>query len=68
MRVAPVFNFNRNNIALLFLQEAKQLDAGHLAEALVSGKENVPPASGTYFFMVRGWQFHGLVIWEWCPE
>jgi len=39
-----------------------------LAGALVPGKENAPTASATALFMVLGWQFHGLVIWEWCAE
>jgi len=68
MRVAPVFNFCRNNILLLFQQKVKQGDADHLAGAWVPGKENAPTASGTGLFMVLGWQFHGLVIWEWCAE
>jgi hypothetical protein len=68
MRVAPVLNSSRNNIVLLFLQKVKQRDAGHLAGVLVLGKENAPTVSGTCLLMVRGWQFHGLVIWEWCAE
>jgi hypothetical protein len=47
MRVAPVLDFSRNNILLLFLQKVKERDAGHLAGALVPGKENAPTVSGT---------------------
>jgi len=39
-----------------------------LAGALLSGKENAPTAGGTGLLMVLAWQFHGLVIWEWCAK